>query len=85
MLFFPQNPAHPNQTMKMPFGPAAGDLIFGTLKLFSVFHFSISQYFNMLLLHVRTIYHRVFSHNPVSPGWKNTKPLTPLKCLKNVT
>lgn len=85
MLFFPQNPAHPNQTMKMPLGPAAGDLISGILKLFSVFHFSISQHFRILLLHVRTIYHHIFSHSPVTSAWKNTKPPTPLKCLKNVT
>ena len=81
LLFFLQNPAHPKQTRKIPPAPAASDLVSGTLKLFSAFHFSTLHYFNVMLLHVREIPH-LFLHSTITPGLRNSKPPTPKRSLK---
>lgn len=81
LLFFLQNPAHPKQKRKIPPAPAAHDLVSGTLKPFSAFHFSTLHYFNVMLLHVREIAH-LFFHSTITPGLRNSKPPTPKRSLK---
>lgn len=81
LLVFLQKPAHPNQTRKIPPGPAAGDLISGILKLFSAFRSSTLHYFHVMLLHVREIPY-LFLHSALTPGLRNSRPPTPKRSLK---
>lgn len=56
-------------------------LLSGIVKLFSVFHFSVSYYLYVLLSHIRETPH-LFFHSTVTPVLRNTKAPTTWRVFK---